>query len=293
METALVNHDNELLDIMRARLNEEEMNMYITNFYLYLNYDATKDFVVDFDSMLGWIEYSHKANAKAKLVDNFQEGVDYIIQNFALPYGRAKTITDGAPGSSKELGNFASPTREAKTISQNSFAETSAKLGKNKKSKKPASPNGEAGIKTGGAPWSSKETGNFAAEVAAAKTITNGALGSSKETENFASEVAEAKTITDGAPGSSNESENFAPPRGGAKTISENRGGSNKETILLTVNCFKEFCMEAKTKQAKKVRQYYIKIESIQNEYNFKKLKLEREQEVSKAVALEKERHIR
>lgn len=218
METALLDHDNELLTIMRANLDEEEMNMYITNFYLYLNYDSDKDFVVDFDSMLGWIEYTSKDKAKAKLVDNFQEGVDYIIQNFALGNARAKTITDGASGSSNE-------TEEAALLNRRAAIET------------------------------------------------DGALGSSKEI---------VKT---------------APPHGGAvskyKNQKNNGGhGLNKETILLTVNCFKEFCMEARTKRAKKVRQYYIKIESIQNEYNFNKLKLEREQEVSRAVALEKERHV-
>jgi hypothetical protein len=53
-----------------------------------------------------------------------------------------------------------------------------------------------------------------------------------------------------------------------------NMGGSghNKETIMLTVDCFKNFCMIASTPKAKVIRSYYIKMENIMHEYykNFK-----------------------
>ena len=44
-------------------------------------------------------------------------------------------------------------------------------------------------------------------------------------------------------------------------------GGQNKETILLTVDCFKNFCMKAGTSRANEVRQYYIKMENILHKY--------------------------
>jgi phage anti-repressor protein len=44
-------------------------------------------------------------------------------------------------------------------------------------------------------------------------------------------------------------------------------GGHNKETILLTVDCFKNFCMKAGTTRANEVRQYYIKMENILHKY--------------------------
>lgn len=49
----------------------------------------------------------------------------------------------------------------------------------------------------------------------------------------------------------------------------KNLGGAglNKETILLTVECFKCFCMFAATAKAKEIRTYFIKIESIIHEY--------------------------
>ena len=43
--------------------------------------------------------------------------------------------------------------------------------------------------------------------------------------------------------------------------------GLNKETILLTVNGFKMFCMMAGTEKAKRVRMYYIAIERVMFEY--------------------------
>jgi hypothetical protein len=39
------------------------------------------------------------------------------------------------------------------------------------------------------------------------------------------------------------------------------RGGQNRETILLTINAFKKFCMMAGTRQAYKMHDYYIKLE--------------------------------
>jgi len=43
--------------------------------------------------------------------------------------------------------------------------------------------------------------------------------------------------------------------------------GQNKETILLTVDCFKNFCMLAATTKAKEIRSYYVKMENIMHEY--------------------------
>jgi phage anti-repressor protein len=44
-------------------------------------------------------------------------------------------------------------------------------------------------------------------------------------------------------------------------------GGSNKEQILLTINCFKKFCLKASTEKADKFYDYYIKMEDIITKY--------------------------
>jgi len=56
-----------------------------------------------------------------------------------------------------------------------------------------------------------------------------------------------------------------APPNGGA---GQNLGGAglNKETIMLSVNTFKKFCLKAGTKKADEVHDYYIKLEEILQE---------------------------
>lgn len=68
-----------------------------------------------------------------------------------------------------------------------------------------------------------------------------------------------------------------APPLlGGASCDDAIWGGQNKETILLTVDCFKNFCMIAATSKAKVIRAYYIKMENIMHEY-FKNFKIKNE----------------
>jgi phage anti-repressor protein len=51
------------------------------------------------------------------------------------------------------------------------------------------------------------------------------------------------------------------------KSHEENRGGHNKETIMMTVNTFKDFCMLANTEKSKTIRSYYIKMENIMHKY--------------------------
>jgi hypothetical protein len=53
---------------------------------------------------------------------------------------------------------------------------------------------------------------------------------------------------------------NFVPHVGGAR---DNRGGHNKETILMTINTFKKFCLKAGTKKADEIHDYYIKLEEL------------------------------
>lgn len=53
----------------------------------------------------------------------------------------------------------------------------------------------------------------------------------------------------------------FAPQSCGAKK--DGRGGHNKETILLTLPTFKEFCILAGTEKAKQIRRYFVKLEEL------------------------------
>jgi len=55
---------------------------------------------------------------------------------------------------------------------------------------------------------------------------------------------------------------NSAPQFGGSVL----NGGQNRETILLTVNTFKKFCLKAGTKKADEIHDYYIKLEELLHE---------------------------
>jgi hypothetical protein len=64
------------------------------------------------------------------------------------------------------------------------------------------------------------------------------------------------------------------------KRTSHIKGGQNRETILLTIDTFKKFCLKAGTKKADEVHEYYIQLEEtlheiIQEESNELKLQLE------------------
>jgi phage anti-repressor protein len=55
-------------------------------------------------------------------------------------------------------------------------------------------------------------------------------------------------------------------------TAEQKKNAHNKETILLTPNTFKEFCIKANTDKAHQIRLYYIKMENILFKYLINKL---------------------
>ena len=46
----------------------------------------------------------------------------------------------------------------------------------------------------------------------------------------------------------------------------EKWGGHNKQTILLTIKCFKSLCLKAQTKKAAEIHEYYMKMEEVLHE---------------------------
>ena len=45
--------------------------------------------------------------------------------------------------------------------------------------------------------------------------------------------------------------------------IIKQNGGHNKQTILLTIKCFKSLCLKAQTKKAGEIHEYYMKMEEV------------------------------
>ena len=81
--------------------------------------------------------------------------------------------------------------------------------------------------------------------------------------------------------------EKTAPQVGGAvleKSVKQN-GGQNKQTIMLTIKCFKSLCLKAQTKKASEIHEYYMKLEEtlheiVEEETNELKLQLEQKDNI-------------
>jgi|UniRef100_A0A6C0M0U2 hypothetical protein len=71
-------------------------------------------------------------------------------------------------------------------------------------------------------------------------------------------------------------------------------GGQNKQTIMLTVRCFKSLCLKAQTKKASEIHEYYMKMEEVlhqvvEEETDELKQQLEQKNAVIQAVIQEKD----
>ena len=51
-----------------------------------------------------------------------------------------------------------------------------------------------------------------------------------------------------------------------SEKVKKGSGGHNKETILLTIKCFKSFCLKAQTKKSSEIHEYYLKMEEVLQE---------------------------
>jgi phage anti-repressor protein len=58
-------------------------------------------------------------------------------------------------------------------------------------------------------------------------------------------------------------SNNVFPLNRENSNLIKNVGGRPSETILMTINTFKELCIKANTQKAKNIRTYFIKLEKI------------------------------
>jgi phage anti-repressor protein len=75
-------YQNKLINKIKHSFDNEEQQLFVASFYCYLNFDSTKDFVIDLDNIWQWVGFSRKDHAKRIIENNFKVGVDYII---ALP----------------------------------------------------------------------------------------------------------------------------------------------------------------------------------------------------------------
>jgi len=68
---------NKLLSRIKSKFTNKDQQLFIASFYSYLNYNSTRDFVIDLDNVWKWLGFQQKVNAKRLLEKYFQVDVDY------------------------------------------------------------------------------------------------------------------------------------------------------------------------------------------------------------------------
>ena len=70
-------YQSKLLQQIQHELTDEELNIFSTNFYCFLNYHPKNDFIIDLDNVWKWLGFSQKVKAKQLLERNFTINTDY------------------------------------------------------------------------------------------------------------------------------------------------------------------------------------------------------------------------
>jgi hypothetical protein len=73
---------NDIKNVIKNNFNDEEAIMFIENFFMYMKYGSDcQEFVVDFNDVWKWCDFTRKDPAKRFLIKNFKENEDYIIKD--------------------------------------------------------------------------------------------------------------------------------------------------------------------------------------------------------------------
>ena len=71
------NHQSKLIEKVKYEFNNFELQMFVSNFYCYLNNDFNDDFVIDLDNIWNWLGFNQKVKAKALLENHFTLDLHY------------------------------------------------------------------------------------------------------------------------------------------------------------------------------------------------------------------------
>jgi phage anti-repressor protein len=80
MEMSIVNVNDDLVNLIREKMNTEEENLFVESFKTYLKYgDDDTAFIIDLDDIWEWVGFNTKGNAKRVILKNFEDTIDYKI----------------------------------------------------------------------------------------------------------------------------------------------------------------------------------------------------------------------
>jgi hypothetical protein len=71
------NYQNKFLSKIKSTFTCDDQRLFVTSFYVYLNYNSKEDFVIDLDNVWKWLGFQQKVNAKRVLEKHFKLDIDY------------------------------------------------------------------------------------------------------------------------------------------------------------------------------------------------------------------------
>ena len=307
----LSNIDERLYELLKSEMNTDEQMQFIESFKMYLKYgDDDNAFVIDFDNVWKWIGFTRKDNAKTLLLKKFNENIDYIRPpptNTGGPLNNQNGIKEIIMLSVNTFKKFC-----IKALTSNAeFCITNYLQMENLYQKYTVEQQ-----------YSNKLiSSNNTSDHNVLSTIDDRLYVLMKEELNSEeqmqfvdsfklylkygyddtayvidfddiwkwvgfSQKGHAKTLLL-KKFKENEDYIFDRPFASSKGACYNQNGI-KETIVLTVNAFKKFCMVASTKRADEICNYYIKMEKIMHQYTNEKL-IETQSKLNKFIEYDEE----
>jgi hypothetical protein len=73
------NYQSRLIEKLKNEFNNFEQQLFVSNFYCYLNHDFNNDFIIDLDNIWNWLGFGQKVNAKRVLENHFTIDKNYKI----------------------------------------------------------------------------------------------------------------------------------------------------------------------------------------------------------------------
>ena len=81
-------YNNKLLEKIKQNFNKDGQKLFISSFYCYLNYNKTKDFIINLDDIWKWLGFSQKKMHQKDYLLNFLSKI--LIINFCLTLALSK-----------------------------------------------------------------------------------------------------------------------------------------------------------------------------------------------------------
>ena len=78
-------YQSKIITKIQNKFKDQDQQLFVANFYAYLNYDTRQDFVVNLDRVWKWIGYTRVDHCKTVLIKNFIENVDYRMDTPEKP----------------------------------------------------------------------------------------------------------------------------------------------------------------------------------------------------------------